>query len=230
VQREELPAGALLFQQGDPGDRFFSIVEGQVEIFVEEPSGLRRRVAVLQQGDCFGELALIERAPRSAGARTLGRTVVLSLHQDAFSALSTEVGAGLTGRLRAIAAINRNELFRGLTAERVGALASRLTTQGVPAGQAVVQEGAVGREMYLVDSGELEVVAPGATTPLATLTSGDLFGEVAVLRAVPRTATVRAKVASSLWVLSAEDFYQLLGKDLPWMSAMESHASRRLRG
>lgn len=230
VQREELPAGALVFRQGDPGDRFFSVVEGQVEIFVEEPSGLRRPVTVLQKGDCFGEMALIEQAPRSAGARTLGRAVVLSLHQDAFSALSSQVGAGLTGRLRAIAAINRNDLFKRLTAERVGALASRLTMQGVAAGQAVVQEGALGDAMYLVDSGELEVLDRGGAAPVATLKAGDLFGEVAVLRAIPRTATVRAKVQSSLWVLSAEDFYHLLGKDLPWMSAMESHASRRLRG
>ena len=60
----ELPAGDALFRKGDPGDAFYTVVEGEIDIFTEDGVRLERLVA----GDHFGELALLAGGFRHATA------------------------------------------------------------------------------------------------------------------------------------------------------------------
>jgi CRP-like cAMP-binding protein len=69
-----------------------------------------------------------------------------------------------------------------------------------------VRAGDAGDRFYIVDSGELEIVN-GAH---ASAHSGDFFGEIALLRDVPRTATVRAVSPSELYALDRDDFLAAL--------------------
>ncbi len=64
------------------------------------------------------------------------------------------------------------------------------------AGQDIVREGDVGQSLYIIRSGEVEILKGGAV--VATLAAGDHFGEVAVFQRVRRTATVRAKTRVEL--------------------------------
>jgi CRP-like cAMP-binding protein len=70
----------------------------------------------------------------------------------------------------------------------------------------VVRAGDAGDRFYIVDSGELEIVngAHGSAR------HGDFFGEIALLRDVPRTATVRAVSPSELYALDRDDFLAAL--------------------
>ena len=70
----------------------------------------------------------------------------------------------------------------------------------------VVRAGDAGDRFYIVDSGELEIVngAHGSAR------RGDFFGEIALLRDVPRTATVRAVSPSELFALDRDDFLAAL--------------------
>jgi NADH dehydrogenase len=79
------------------------------------------------------------------------------------------------------------------------------------AGQVIVRQGDVGTAMYIVRSGEVEVVreADGTTEVLARLGPGSHFGEVAVLRDVRRTATVRAAGPVEVLRLSRDDTKRL---------------------
>ncbi len=70
VYRRRFPAGRLLFNEGQAADAAYIIESGAVEIFVEF-AGERTRLAVLGPGEIFGEMALVDDAPRSAAARIL---------------------------------------------------------------------------------------------------------------------------------------------------------------
>ena len=61
--------GEVLFSEGDTGDRFFLILEGAVRIGRQIAGMGEEALAILRGGDCFGEMALIDEAPRSADAR-----------------------------------------------------------------------------------------------------------------------------------------------------------------
>lgn len=77
----------VIFHQGDPGDSLHIVDEGAVKITLPSPDGEEAIIATLREGDFFGELALLDGAPRSATAVALDATTTLTLPRDAFREL-----------------------------------------------------------------------------------------------------------------------------------------------
>jgi CRP-like cAMP-binding protein len=84
----------------------------------------------------------------------------------------------------------------------------------------------VGDRFYLVREGELEVIIDGQ--PGRPLGVGDSFGEIALMRDVPRTATVRAKVDAVLYALDRREFLAAVTGFGPSLSAAEGVIGMRL--
>jgi CRP-like cAMP-binding protein len=78
----------------------------------------------------------------------------------------------------------------------------------VPKGTTVIRAGEPGDSFYVVTGGELEVEVDGMD--VRRLGSGDGFGEIALVRDVPRTATVRAETDASLLAIGREPFLAAL--------------------
>lgn len=87
---ETCKEGENVVREGDEGNKFYIIVRGKFEIIKRMPDGEERRVAVLQDGDHFGEIALLHNVPRNATVRAMGPSVLLSVRQEAFHRLMTE--------------------------------------------------------------------------------------------------------------------------------------------
>ncbi len=68
VHRREYRSGEPVFHQGDPGLGMYIIQEGAVSIVIAEKDGEQKELAVLSEGDFFGELGLLDESPRSASA------------------------------------------------------------------------------------------------------------------------------------------------------------------
>jgi ATP-binding cassette subfamily B protein len=77
----------LIIHEGDIGDKFYIIVRGKVEVLKADANGVNQRIAVLSDGDFFGELALLHNIPRNASINTLTPVVFITLQQDFFQAL-----------------------------------------------------------------------------------------------------------------------------------------------
>jgi len=77
-------AGAVIFREGDPGDSLHTVIEGSVRIAVASAAGDEATLAMLGPGDCFGELALLDGRPRSAGAVAASPARTLVVSRDAF--------------------------------------------------------------------------------------------------------------------------------------------------
>jgi ATP-binding cassette subfamily B protein len=85
---ETFPAGRDIVCQNDPGDKFYIIARGKVEVWrTEEQSGRTLCVNVLNDGDFFGEITLITGFPRTATIRTVAVTTCLSLGRGQFTKL-----------------------------------------------------------------------------------------------------------------------------------------------
>lgn len=76
-------AGETVFEEGERGDHFYIIVRGEVELRKKSGTG-RRKLAVLREGQAFGEIALLNQTPRSASAHALVDTYMLSVSRAAF--------------------------------------------------------------------------------------------------------------------------------------------------
>ncbi len=68
VHKREYKTGEPVFYQGDPGLGMYIIQEGEVSIVIADKDGAQKELAVLSEGDFFGELALLDESPRSASA------------------------------------------------------------------------------------------------------------------------------------------------------------------
>ena len=79
------------------------------------------------------------------------------------------------------------------------------------AGELIIEEGADGDRYYMIGQGTVEVTSQGAV--VNHLGPGDGFGEIALLRDVPRQATVRALEDVTLYALERDDFLRAVNGD-----------------
>jgi CRP/FNR family transcriptional regulator, cyclic AMP receptor protein len=74
-------AATRVFEEGEPALGMFVLREGELEICKRKPGGGEFRLAVLQRGDCLGEMALIDIQPRSATVRALSPSLLYALER-----------------------------------------------------------------------------------------------------------------------------------------------------
>ncbi|MGH7267519.1 MAG: ABC transporter transmembrane domain-containing protein [Candidatus Rokuibacteriota bacterium] len=84
---ERHAAGDIVFREEEAGDKLYLVARGQLEVVTIGPTGRERRLALLEDGDYFGEMALLDEAPRSATVRVLRETTLLALDRAQFVAL-----------------------------------------------------------------------------------------------------------------------------------------------
>ena len=73
-----------LFNRGDEGDALYAVVEGLVRIWVGSDSGKELTFSIMEPGDVFGEIALLDGLPRTANATAQESTVLLVIQRSAF--------------------------------------------------------------------------------------------------------------------------------------------------
>ena len=100
--------------------------------------------------------------------------------------------------------------FRNLPAAALEAVAARLQPEHHGPGDVVFRQGDPGETMYLVVSGQVEVLAGADRAPLAALGPGSFVGELALLLGEPRSATLRVAADTWLWALHRADLDALL--------------------
>ena len=112
-----------------------------------------------------------------------------------------------TGAVRVLENI---PILSKMTLEQSIILANRIKVVEYKPGQIIFHMGEVGDTFYVIETGEVEVLAPDMggqpSGVINRLKPGDFFGEIALLRAIPRTATIRATKPTRLLAISRHDF------------------------
>jgi MFS family permease len=121
--------------------------------------------------------------------------------------------------------INRVPMFAPLSIVTKERVASSLFPISVSAGELVIRAGDDGDRFYIVRDGEFDIDAGGHHS---TAHEADYFGEIALLRNVPRTATVKATVDSQLYALRRDDFLAAVTGHYAAQAAGEAVADARL--
>ncbi|MFO7640403.1 MAG: cyclic nucleotide-binding domain-containing protein [Candidatus Competibacteraceae bacterium] len=135
-----------------------------------------------------------------------------------------------------LARLARVDLLRSLPPEEMEEVLLCVEPVEVAAGETVFQQGDAGDALYLIDRGEVAVLAGSApdgpatpdAMPLARLSAGQSFGETALLTGEPRTATVTAMSDVVLLKISKEHFDELLDESPRLRQAVETLNSQRI--
>jgi putative peptide zinc metalloprotease protein len=234
LREERLSSGVAVVRQGDPGDRFYLIADGTADVEVAD-ADRAEVVATLGRADYFGEHALLRNTRRTATVRATSKLRLVSLHASDFHRLlAPYVGAesALRSRLEERSELDTFPLFEALAAREKDVLLSRMRQRTYQPGDVVVHEGEAARDFYCIRSGHVEVTrrhqSADGESRVATLGPRDFFGEVGLLLRGRRNATVRALDEVRMWILSGENFHDLLAHYLALDATLADTVRSRL--
>jgi MFS family permease len=213
------------------GQAFFNVA-GRTLLQRSVDDDVLSRVFGIQEGLMMAGLAL--------GALLAPILVAVFGHRGAFvvaGLLLPFAGILTWGRLRSIDAralvpgaelrvLRSIALFQPLGPPVLERLSWNLVPLDVAGGTVVIREGDPGDRFYIITSGVAKVSVAGRA--VATLGPGDYFGEIALLRDVPRTATVAAEGPLTLLALEREEFLGAVTGSPVAVEAADREASRRL--
>ena len=211
-----------IIKQGDVGDAFYMIQQGRAVVTQTTTFGSSNgtELARLGPGKYFGELALIEDAPRKATVTatsackcwTLDRHNFKSLFGSMDEAVNESVGIQMLQKVKLLEALSERQLQ-----EVSRCLVSKLYVEG----EMIIKQGDVGDCFYLIAEGEVSVQVNHIQ--VATLEEGSYFGEMSLLSHERRSATVAALKDTTCLLLSRSDFNELLGP----LEELNEEAQRR---
>ncbi len=228
-----LAEGEELFHQGDPGDALYVIVEGAVVPIAE--GEVRKKLAVLEEGDFFGEIALVTDQARNATIEALVDTTLLCLDRMLVASLLEGSPRVLKVLLRFLRdrLVNRlfrtSSLFASPDPRERRRLSERFRFLEVREGVFLIHQGQLSNALFVLLAGEMDVVQSEADRDqvLARLRAGDVFGEMSVLTGDPAVASVVAKRKCWVLALPRGDVGTLLNGDPRFQRAITEIAEQR---
>lgn len=174
------------------------------------PQGLGTKVATIESGGSFGELALMYNAPRAATVMSAeGQCTLWALDRITFRRILMD--STFQRRRLYESFLEEVPLLSSLTKYERSKIADALDTQKYPPGTTIIKEGDAGEAFYLLESGEAEAFKEGTSNPVKAYKKGDYFGELALLNDAPRAASVISKTEVKVATLGKDGFQRLLG-------------------
>lgn len=122
----EYKSNEMVFKQGDAGDHMFLVQEGEVEV-LQEVGNYQKQVAVLERGDFFGEMAVLESEPRTHSVRTLSSAKLVTIDRAGFKSMLTrnaEIAVRMIRKLGTRLVHAEDMLLRAYAGQAVDAEAS----------------------------------------------------------------------------------------------------------
>lgn len=212
VEAHTFPPQKPIITEGEPGGSMYAIAEGVVSVW---RSG--QRVADLEEGAFFGEMALLSGAARMATVVAETEVVVLEFSREKMDEIITRYPGVLGGleqffRERLLANLLRaSPLLQPLTGPERALLAAAFQSCGFAANEVVVEEGGAGEGVFVLLRGSCTTSHREPGLPACTdLVEGDAFGEVAVLTDAPAAQTVTARSPVLALRVGADDFRSIV--------------------
>ena len=212
LTRRALHPGEALLKEGETAGSVYFLVGGTLKVTKHDDFRGDQALGRITAGSVVGEMALVLDRPRTATVKAEGDVETLRLEIETLRTLASENGSVDTAlrrytRQRLLSMLlDTSPLFRGLPPAARAALLHRFQSRKVAAGETVIAEGDSAPSLSLVMHGEVEVVkADGdATSSLARLGAGQVFGEMSFVTGEPASASVIAATDTALMALASE--------------------------
>lgn len=204
--------GENVIVQGDIGDIFYLLEDGLVDVYVSKRGGPETKVHTYTPGNSFGELAIMYNAPRAATCRAQSECKLWALDRVSFKVIV--VAAAMQKRELYVGFLKQVPILASLTEMEIMTLADSLAEERYHDEQVVCHQGDAGDYFYIIKEGTAictQKDATGGDKVVATLKSGNYFGEIALLTEKPRQATVKAQGNLKVLALDRATFTRVMG-------------------
>ncbi len=203
--------GEVIFEKNDPGSSLFAIAEGSVAVQInpDDPS----ITVPIEQGSIFGEVGLISGRRRGATIQAAEDVIVVEISRTAALKLQASVPAA---RRRITQISTERQLLQmfgsGLTREDIAEVVETSEIINVRAGEAIIEEGGEGNDIYVIRVGSMVVEKQIGGKPvfLSYLPAGSYVGEMTLIAGGYRTATVKAAIKSQVIKINGDAFKKVL--------------------
>jgi CRP-like cAMP-binding protein len=209
-----LDAGQVLFRQGDAANSLYVIVAGAVVPIAEGER--RRKLAVLERGEFFGEIGVMAKQPRNATIEAIVETKLLAIDRRVLWELIAKQPSVAKSILRFLRArlidrqIRTNPFFAAFAHAEREAVARQFRILEVKDGTRVVEQGKPADGLFVVLSGSLTRVMVEQYKELGEFGLGDVFGGLSLLDGQASDCDVIAQGKCWLVVLGEGRFRRIL--------------------
>lgn len=211
-----------LVEEGQPGKSVHIVVMGRARVLKHHPDGRVSQLAVLDEGDIFGEMALITESPRVASVLAEGRVDAFELSRSVLDDLGSDANTLQSVLTRHVSdrminnLINLSPVFKGLSRRQRRNLMDRFESRLFEGDTDVITEGEPSGGLFIILDGLVKVVRmhDGELRTLNWLREGDLMGEISLIHNSSATATCTATRRTMMLFLSRKDFDQA-ARDFP---------------
>merc|ERR1712096_340912 len=201
-------AGEYIINQGDNGDNFYIIDQGEVDIYVN-----KQQVSTIGEGASFGELALIYGMPRAADVRARTNLKLWAIDRDSYRRIL--MGSTQKKRKMYDEFLSKVSILESLDKWERLTVADALEPVQFEDGQKIVVQGEPGDEFFIILEGSAAVLQRRSENEefveVGRLGPSDYFGEIALLMNRPRAATVVARGPLKCVKLDRPRFERVLG-------------------
>jgi CRP-like cAMP-binding protein/thioredoxin reductase/ferredoxin-like protein FixX len=216
----------VIFQKNDYTNSFITIVEGEVDVEVENGRAIR-----LTQGEFFGEMSLLSGRRRAATVRAAQSCVLLeSPRRDIIKLMNSYEQVRRVVDQHFIIRTLRAGLVPGAPFEELNAVALAADLRSYKADEVLFNEGDEADGLHLIRSGSVSVSKKIAGRDIVTsyVAAGNYVGEMGLVGKTRRSATVKATVATDSIFLSAEVFLKLLERNEGLRERVQEKVRERL--
>lgn len=218
IKLRKYAKNSAVVRQGEEGAHFYTIVDGAADVIVET-GGKTKTVGKLSTGDSFGETALLEKGKRTASVVTTAPSTLFEISRQAFDEFvvsHAESKEKITEVIRLSKILLSSPVFSFMDQRQLSTLLKMLKTENVSAGTLIFSQGDEGNKFYLIREGRVHLtrMENSIDTLDITLEEGQFFGEMALVKNIPRTASAEAVTDSVFCTLTKEQFLSMLSGSL----------------
>ena len=213
-----IPSGTTVCREGEYGDTSFAIMKGAVEICINAEGHENLTIALLEEGNIFGEMAALSGQPRNATVTARDDLTVLEIPSNTLKGLMKK-SLGFNSSIESLYSeravhthLRKVPFFAKLSPSALHQLEDRVKLITYKQGDIIFSEGESGDSLYIVRSGFVKVSKKQDDNEkiIAYISHGNYFGEMALVEDEKRSATISAFTRTEVVQVTKDDFKELI--------------------
>lgn len=195
MEEESFSAGDFVIKQGESGDVLYFVFSGKLKCSKDFGDGVDKFLLNYEPGMAFGELALLYSTPRQASIQAEEDCLLFSLDRECFNHIVKD--SAIRRREIYKQFLSKVEILSSLDDYERSKICDCLQPQRFKAGDAIITEGETGDKFYFIEEGKAYAMKKdgnGGENRVFDYSARDYFGELALIKEVPRQASIIAEV------------------------------------